>query len=147
MNYRRLTAADLEAVAEIETAVQLDAWSRAQILAVADLAHYQGWVAVLDDAIVGYIIVQNVVDAFEVLTIGVAKSHQGRGIGGQLWQHAWADMREMQPNINRCFLEVRASNHAAQALYARCGFTQIANRRNYYQNPREDAFILQKSDD
>ena len=42
------------------------------------------------------------------------------------------------------FLEVRPSNLAAQALYARFGFRRIAVRRNYYPAHlgREDALVL-----
>ena len=42
------------------------------------------------------------------------------------------------------YLEVRASNEAANALYQRYGFRQIGRRRNYYDHPREDAIIMGK---
>ncbi|MGL4767082.1 MAG: ribosomal protein S18-alanine N-acetyltransferase [Formosimonas sp.] len=146
MTYRRLQPADLPAVAELEATVQRDPWSREQILAVADLlnANYMAWVAEDDGAIVGYLIAQHVVDAFEILTIGVAQTQQKRGIGRGLWACAWDEMQRQQPHTT-CFLEVRSSNLAAQALYARCGFTAVGRRKNYYANPREDALILQKS--
>jgi ribosomal-protein-alanine N-acetyltransferase len=40
------------------------------------------------------------------------------------------------------FLEVRASNEAAQHLYAALGFTRVGERRRYYRFPTEDAVIL-----
>jgi ribosomal-protein-alanine N-acetyltransferase len=42
------------------------------------------------------------------------------------------------------YLEVRASNEAANALYQRYGFRQIGRRRNYYERPREDAILMGK---
>ena len=39
-------------------------------------------------------------------------------------------------------LEVRASNTAAQSLYAAHGFTRIGLRRRYYQAPQEDAVVM-----
>jgi ribosomal-protein-alanine N-acetyltransferase len=39
-------------------------------------------------------------------------------------------------------LEVRQSNTAARALYERFGFKVEAIRRDYYQEPREDALVL-----
>ena len=39
-------------------------------------------------------------------------------------------------------LEVRASNTAAQSLYAAHGFTRIGLRRRYYQVPQEDAVVM-----
>ena len=39
-------------------------------------------------------------------------------------------------------LEVRDSNQAARALYARHGFVEAGRRKNYYQHPKEDAIIM-----
>ena len=39
-------------------------------------------------------------------------------------------------------LEVRASNIAAQVLYAKYGFTQVGLRRGYYTDNREDGVIM-----
>jgi ribosomal-protein-alanine N-acetyltransferase len=40
------------------------------------------------------------------------------------------------------FLEVRAENAVAKALYEKCGFREIARRRNYYSEPVEDALVM-----
>lgn len=39
-------------------------------------------------------------------------------------------------------LEVRVSNQAAQKLYEKLGFINIGQRKNYYQDTKEDALIL-----
>ena len=39
-------------------------------------------------------------------------------------------------------LEVRVSNDAARALYARHGFTTAGRRRRYYTAPVEDALVM-----
>lgn len=39
------------------------------------------------------------------------------------------------------FLEVRESNVPARRLYEKHGFRETARRRNYYQNPPEDAIL------
>jgi ribosomal-protein-alanine N-acetyltransferase len=41
-------------------------------------------------------------------------------------------------------LEVRASNEAAIRLYSARGFEKIGVRRNFYNNPREDALIMRR---
>ena len=41
-------------------------------------------------------------------------------------------------------LEVRAGNAPAIALYGKFGFQKIHIRKNYYQDPVEDALILEK---
>ena len=58
-------------------------------------------------------------------------------------------LREMlaaarEKNVRRVFLEVRASNAAAQALYRSAGFADIGLRRDYYRNAggNEDAITM-----
>ena len=45
-------------------------------------------------------------------------------------------------NVKRIFLEVRVSNEAALALYSQAGFQIIDKRKNYYEKPKEDAYIM-----
>jgi len=47
--------------------------------------------------------------------------------------------------VGRCFLEVRAGNHAALALYEKAGFARRGLRRNYYRDPADDALIMGKT--
>ena len=52
---------------------------------------------------------------------------------------------ELKKRGSRCLtLEVRASNDSARTLYESLGFAHVGTRRNYYQNPKEDALILRK---
>jgi len=41
------------------------------------------------------------------------------------------------------FLEVRVGNEAAIGLYESAGFEKIGMRADYYNNPREDALIME----
>ena len=43
----------------------------------------------------------------------------------------------------KAYLEVRESNKAAQKLYDSFGFNQVALRKEYYSNNKEDALVLQ----
>jgi ribosomal-protein-alanine N-acetyltransferase len=43
-------------------------------------------------------------------------------------------------------LEVRVSNHAAQAMYVKFGFSVIGTRKGYYIETNEDAYIMEASD-
>ena len=40
------------------------------------------------------------------------------------------------------FLEVRSKNESAINLYKKFNFTQIAVRKNYYNNPNDNAVIM-----
>ena len=39
-------------------------------------------------------------------------------------------------------LEARVSNHVAQSLYEKYGFSNVGIRKNYYTDDREDAVIM-----
>jgi ribosomal-protein-alanine N-acetyltransferase len=42
-------------------------------------------------------------------------------------------------------LEVRASNDSAKRLYMKHGFAQVGRRKDYYDDPREDAILMTRT--
>jgi len=139
---REMMVADLAAVAQLEESVHVTPWSQAQVLGLSGLlgGQYRGFVAQAD-GLVGYVVLQILVDEVEILTIGVSKHMQGQGVGALLIQYALNDLQRQLPSIQACFLEVRESNQAAKALYQKLDFTPVGKRQNYYHNPREHALI------
>jgi ribosomal-protein-alanine N-acetyltransferase len=78
----------------------------------------------------------------EVLTIAVAPAHWGHGTGTALLEALFAEATSR--NCTQVFLEVRADNPRAQALYRRHGFTEVGVRRGYYQPSGTDAIVMRK---
>jgi len=76
----------------------------------------------------------------DITTIGVAKQHQGRGIGRALVQELVR--RAKRSGAEQLFLEVKKSNEAAIFLYESFGFEKIDVRKNYYQPSGEDAIVM-----
>lgn len=80
----------------------------------------------------------------ELLTIAVSPKVQRQGLGRLLLTHILVRLK--QQDIQQIFLEVRASNTAAQALYTSLGFTQFAQRAHYYsatpKTPQEEAVCM-----
>ena len=68
---------------------------------------------------------------------------RGLGVGEALLRAFLADV-DAAPPLPAVYLEVRASNAAAQRLYARAGFVPAGVRRDYYEHPREDALVLRR---
>ena len=52
---------------------------------------------------------------------------------------------ECNRNLADYFLEVRASNEAARALYSVMGFTEVGVRPAYYENPPESGIVMKRS--
>jgi [ribosomal protein S18]-alanine N-acetyltransferase len=94
----------------------------------------------IDGTVVGYAVLWCVLDQAELGNVAVVAQWRGRGVGERLV----ADMmrRAVQRRVNEVFLEVRPSNTVARRLYERLGFSMVGRRRNYYQQPVEDALVL-----
>ena len=62
------------------------------------------------------------------------------GIGRALLDRILAEGKRAE--ISCAFLELRAGNTAALALYEDCGFRVTARRSKYYSEPVEDALVM-----
>ena len=139
---RAMTLEDVDEVLAIEQAVQAYPWTCGNFIDVLS----QGYVCRVDDddggGIRGYAVLRLVLDEAELLNIGVAALQQRKGLGRAMLRAMLDGAREK--NIRRVFLEVRASNSAALALYRSTGFGEIGVRRGYYQNANgcEDAITM-----
>ena len=94
-----------------------------------------------ENKLVGYICCMAVVDEASINNFAVAPDHQAKGIGKKLLQEMISLLKKR--GMERLWLEVRVSNDAAYNLYKKIGFTEIFRRKDYYQNPIEDAYIME----
>lgn len=139
---RPATAADLAAIAAIESASFSDPWS---LKSFSDsLAHdFVRMCVVEDDAgVAGYSVVWVSGEECELANLAVDPSRRRAGLGAVLLDALLARARDEALFV--IFLEVRASNTAAQALYSSRGFHEVGRRLMYYKNPAEDALILRR---
>lgn len=137
---RPMTAADVPSVAALEKLCFSDPWSVSSIASELDnpLSLWLVWEE--DGAAAAYLGVQRVPPQADVMNIAVSPALRRRGIARALF----AELERRLPEIDELFLEVRASNSGAIALYRTLGFEQVGRRPNYYLDPREDALILRK---
>ncbi|MBU1144422.1 MAG: ribosomal protein S18-alanine N-acetyltransferase [Firmicutes bacterium] len=77
----------------------------------------------------------------QILNLYVLPKYQEHGFGKKFIEFAIDYMKSF--NVKELTLEVRPSNERAIILYKNYGFTQVAIRRNYYDNG-EDAFLMLK---
>ncbi|WPC35450.1 ribosomal protein S18-alanine N-acetyltransferase [Acinetobacter sp. YWS30-1] len=140
---RLMQAADVPAVAKIEIKVQSHPWTFKQFEDA--VTAYQSTVIEQAGQVVGFCILQPVLDEANLLLMAIDPAQQGKGLGYQLLDASIALLKNSPVQI---FLEVRESNTAAIKLYEKTGFHQIDLRKNYYPNSngtREHAIIMVKS--
>lgn len=137
---RLMQNTDLVAVTQIEKLVQSHPWTQKQF--EESIASYQSTVIEVQGAVVGFCILQPVLDEANLLLMAIHPSQQGKGLGYQLLDQSIAMLKNDPIQI---FLEVRESNQAAIALYEKADFHQIDLRKNYYpleKGGREHAVIM-----
>jgi len=139
---------DLPGVLAIEVASFALPWTEEMFendLARGDLS--EALIARLSDVgtpppLVGYICVWVVGEELHINNLAVDPRWRRRGIAGALLTAA---LERGRARGARCaFLEVRASNVGAQALYRRYGFEPAGVRKHYYDHPVEDAVVMRR---
>lgn len=145
---RRASPADVDALCELEKALFLnDAWSRE--LFVDELGHPFSYylVAEEDAEIVGYAGLRAApanADQGDIQTLAVVPTFRGQGLGRKLLGQLIVEAEER--GVRALFLEVRADNPVAIALYDSVGFHEIDRRHGYYQPDGVDAVVMVRAD-
>ena len=138
---RRLDRHAIAAVAAIEQAGQRHPWTEKQLADSIAAGHHLHGID-HDGRLCGFLLWMTVLDELHVLELVIHPEQQRQGLGRQLLQYVLDFNREQ--GIQMAFLEVRASNLAAQRLYENLGFCETGRRRGYYPaaSGREDALLM-----
>ncbi|MEC5319435.1 ribosomal protein S18-alanine N-acetyltransferase [Brenneria populi subsp. brevivirga] len=136
-----LTPADLAPALRIEQACHAFPWSE-KTFAGNQGERYFNLKLSRDGVMVAYAITQTVLDEATLFNLAVHPSHQRGGLGRELLTHLINELEKRA--ILTLWLEVRALNKGALALYASLGFNEVSLRRDYYPTAggREDAIIM-----
>ncbi len=81
-------------------------------------------------------------DSSEILNIAVRKSFQHCGIGQMIFDEIVCELE--RKNISEIWLEVRKSNAKAINFYQKNKFEMQFERKNYYTDPTENAYIFKR---
>jgi ribosomal-protein-alanine N-acetyltransferase len=144
----RMTEHDLLEVVEIEESSGLSRWGWAayyaelqgnnrHLMLVARVAgeHKRG-----RSKLAGYIVARMGADELHINNVAVREPYRRLGIGRALLDRILTQGKRSE--VPCAFLELRAGNTAALALYEDCGFRVTARRSKYYSEPVEDALVM-----
>ena len=137
---RRMTVADVDAVAALEAATFPTPWSRDACESEMRNVAARYLVAELDGEVIGFAGAWIILDESHVTNIAVNREHRGNGYGRLLT----VGLLQYLSNLGAAYvtLEVRKSNTVAQSLYESLGFVRLGVRKRYYEDNGEDAFIM-----
>jgi len=135
---------DIDQVLAIEQASFTMPWSRNLFLSEFRSPSVSMLMVALADvsvrSVIGYIVCWLVADEVHILNLAVDRSFRRQGMAKSIVLAALK--RAHQKGAKRAFLEVRSSNTAAKKLYLDLGFTGTSVRRDYYDEPIEDALVM-----
>ena len=139
----RMTHDDVPEIAELEKICFTLPWSEksfrdemANRLAVYFTAKDSG-------KCVGYAGFWNVSGEGDVTNVAVLPEYRRRGVGSSLVAEMIKTAEKLK--LEMLTLEVRKSNTAAQKLYEKFGFEILGERKRYYSDNGEDAYIMTRT--
>lgn len=117
-------------------------WNKNMILQElqAPMRAYYADVDLNTDTVAGYAGFWFDGDDAQIMTIGVAKEYQKRGIASNLLKTMIENAKSI--GAKRMLLEVKVNNNPALKLYEKFGFTKMGLRKRYYMPEGIDAYTM-----
>jgi [ribosomal protein S18]-alanine N-acetyltransferase len=138
---RKMTVDDIPAVVELDKMSFSLPWpERSFRFELTDNPASRCWVTEVEGGIVGMVVVWLFVAEAHVATLATHPNFRRQGIAKRLLSHALQHLSN--EGAQSSFLEVRASNIAAQEMYRKFGYKESGRRRHYYKDNDEDAILM-----
>lgn len=116
-----------------------DSWNKVSLKDTALSENGNILVALLDNKLVGFIVNSCHYDC-DLYLIAVENQYRKNGIGNILINNLIHYCKSRF--IKKIILEVRKSNTNAINFYKNIGFTVVGERKNFYNNPLENAILM-----
>ena len=117
-------------------------WSESDLLRIRELSGVRAFVSGDAQAISAIVIGRRVADEAEILNLAVRQENRRKGEGRRLVGKLLEEYRCLA--VSRVFLEVRESNTGAISFYEHLGFRTVGKRKDYYQDPKEAALVMER---
>ena len=138
---RKMTLDDIDQVIAVDRMSFSLPWpERSFRFELTDNPASRCWVAELNGKLVGMIVAWLIVDEVHVATIATHPDFRRQGIAKRLLSYTLRELRN--EGAQSSFLEVRASNYAAQDMYRKFGYEASGVRPRYYKDNDEDALLM-----
>lgn len=139
LSVRPMAAADTSRCAVIAAAAP-EPWGEGQLLSELESPAARLFVAEGEGDVLGFAVFQLAAGEASLYALNVDPAARRKGVGAALLTGALAALKAK--GADQCFLEVRAANAPALALYRRLGFASAGVRRGFYRDPPDDAVVM-----
>jgi ribosomal-protein-alanine N-acetyltransferase len=132
----------LHAISELEKITFFEPWSEKALELFIEAPNF--CVACLkSDELASYCTVTTILDEAQIINVATNTVFKRMGYAKEVLERVFSECKER--NIKLISLEVRESNIPAINLYENLGFTIAGKRKDFYKNPRENAFVMIKN--
>lgn len=138
---RKAAEEDIPRIAEIEKASIPQPWSETAFADALPQENAVTLVAEVSGEIAGFITGVFLFDNADIYSIATDEKFRKKGVGATLLTTFFDTL---PTEVETVGLEVRESNSAAISLYEKHGFERVGLRKNFYEQPRENAVLYTK---
>lgn len=140
ISFRKMNSMDIQRVWELECACFSCPWSQSSLRDELrnKIAHYE--LLEVDKEVVGYAGMWIMFGEAHITNVAISPDFRRMGLGRKLMQHMF--LVAGQHKAQAMTLEVREHNEAAKSLYYQLGFKKVGERKRYYTDTGESAYIL-----
>lgn len=142
MIIKRMTQEHLSGVMAVESSSFTHPWSENSFMDEINKDSSLCYVALADDIVVGFAVLETVLDEGNLLDIAVLEKYRRKGVARALFNELLKVADEKK--LSFITLEVRESSIPAISLYEAHGFEKVGVRKNYYSKPTENAVLMTK---
>jgi ribosomal-protein-alanine N-acetyltransferase len=146
MNFtiKKMGTEHIEDVISIERSSFLLPWPKDLFIREINADYAQNFICTaekgISEEVIGYIFAWTIGNECTINKIACHYNYRRRGAGSFLLKHLIEESFITGARIY--YLEVRKYNEAALSFYRKYGFNQIAIRKGYYSDTKEDAVIM-----
>lgn len=142
LTLREMTLADLPTVLAIEHTSYFTPWTKSLFVESMQSPQQVCQVLLVDDQLVAYMVVANIIDEADLLNIAVDPRWRQQGLARYFIEQQKHTLALQ--GMARFFLEVNVENTAAIRLYEQLGFSVVGRRKGYYPSAAglQDALVM-----
>ena len=142
IHIREMTLEDIEQVYDLEKSIFSIPWSKNSFERAVKNKNTLFIVAEEEGEILGYLGMYIFSDEADISNVAVSKQYRRQHIAKQMMDDIL--LKAQAAGVKHVTLEVRETNVAAIKLYENMGFVEAGIRKNYYEEPTENALIMWK---
>ena len=143
LEIRQLTSEDtefLKACAELsKLCLPEEAWSFESFRSETEKSSGYVFIILENQIVKGFLTASCILDTADLTAIAVSSDSRRKGFAEKLLKELFLKIGSAE-----IFLEVRESNLPARKFYEKYDFKQVGIRKNFYQNPNENAILMKR---